>query len=306
MRNTLLVGVFLLCSVLQKIVAQDSTLLNLLNDSLTKNRTPHYITGTFKATRLINQQTVESPGAGNLNFMIQHRFGQLNNGAYNFFGLDNATMRLGLDYGITDRLAVGVGRSSYQKTFDGYLKYKLIRQSDGSDQVPVSVSILGSISNYTLDFPDKPFLNSKYRTAYLSQLLIARKFNRTISVQLVPTYIHYNLVATTQDKNNVFAITGGTRLKITTRMSIEAEYNYLPINQVVSTPYHNSFSLGWGIETGGHVFQLIFTNSQSMVASQYITQTPGSWGNGDIYFGFNLSRIFTLTKHSKLLPDWKK
>jgi hypothetical protein len=305
MRNTLLVCIFLLCFAVQKTEAQENTLLNLLNDSLTQNGVPDYVTATFKATRLVNQQTIESPAAGNLNFIIQHRFGQLNNGAYNFFGLDNATMRLGFDYGITDRLAAGVGRSSYQKTFDGYLKYKLVRQRNGARQIPVTVSILGSISNYTLQFADKPFLNTEYRTAYTSQLLIARKFNRNFSVQLTPTYIHYNLVATTQDKNDVFAITGGTRLKITKRMSIEAEYNYLPINQVVSMPIHNSFSLGWGIETGGHVFQLIFTNSQSMVASQYIAQTQGSWGNGDIYFGFNLSRIFTLTKHSKLHSDWK-
>lgn len=305
MRNTLLVYIFL-CFALQKTAAQDSTLLNLLNDSLSQNGTPNYVTATFKATRLVNLQTIESPASGNLNFVIQHRFGQLNSGAYNFFGLDNATLRLGFDYGITDRLAVGVGRSSYQKTFDGYFKYKLILQRNGTGRIPVTVSILGSISNYTLQFPDKPFLNTKYRTAYLSQLLIARKFNRNFSVQLTPTYIHYNLVATTQDKNDVFALVGGTRLKITKRMSIEAEYNYLPSNQVVSIPIHNSFSLGWGIETGGHVFQLIFTNSQSMVASQYITQTPGSWGNGDLYFGFNLSRIFTLTKHSKLHPDWKK
>jgi len=271
MRKILLICISLLCFAFQKSAAQDSTLLNLLNNSLKQNGAPDYITGTFKATRLVNLQTIESPAAGNLNFVIQHRFGQLNSGAYNFFGLDNATLRLGFDYGITDRLAVGVGRSSYQKTFDGYLKYKLLRQKNGLGSIPVTISILGSISNYTLHYPGKPFLNTKYRTAYLSQLLIARKFNRNFSIEIAPTYIHYNLVATTQDKNNVLALIGGSRLKITKRMSIEAEYNYLPSNQVVSTPIHNSFSLGWGIETGGHVFQLIFTNSQSMVASQYIT-----------------------------------
>lgn len=298
MSKSIIICLCLIGLSIQKTVAQDSTLLNLVNDSLTQNEGVRYVTGTFKATRLINQQTVESPAAGNLILMIQHRFGQLNSGAKNFFGLDNATMRIGLDYGITDRLAAGIGRSSFQKTFDGYLKYKLLRQTE-KGKMPVSVSIIGYISNYTMDVVDKPFLNSRYRTAYASQLLIASKLSSNLSVQVSPAYLHYNLVPTVQDKNDVLALTGGTRFKLTKRMSIEAEYNYVPSGQVVSTAVHNSFSLGWGIETGGHVFQLVFTNSQSMVLSQYMTQTPGSWGNGDIYFGFNLSRIFTLRKKWK-------
>lgn len=284
--------------------AQDSSLLNKLNDSMALNAKPFYVRGTFKATHVINMQTIEAPAAGALSFVIQHRFGQINNGAYNFFGLDNATLRLGLDYGITDRLAVGIGRSSYQKTFDGYLKYKLLRQTDGNNRMPVSVSVLGTISNYTLKFSDKPYLNAKYRTAYTAQLLIARKFSSRLSMQLVPTYLHYNLVPTTSDKNDLFAIGGGARMKITKRMSINAEYNYLPSGQVVSTKVHDSFSLGWDIETGGHVFQLVFSNSQSMVESQYIAQTTGTWGNGDIYFGFNISRNFNLTKRAKSTKQW--
>lgn len=276
-------------------VAQDTTLLNALNDSMSAHKGRSYVTGTFKATHIINEQTIESPAQGNLNFVIQHRFGQLNSGSYNFFGLDNATLRLGLEYGITDDLDVGIGRSSYLKTFDGYLKYKLLKQTEGGG-MPVSVSVLGTVTDYTQTMSDKPYLNTKYRTAYAGQLLIARKITRNLSLQVTPTYLHYNLVPTVADKNDIFAVGLGGRYKFTRRMSIDAEYDVVPKNQVVSTTVHNSFSLGWDIETGGHVFQLVFSNSQSMVPTQYLTQTNGTWGKGDIYFGFNISRNFNLKK----------
>ncbi|MBS1935019.1 MAG: hypothetical protein JST96_13540, partial [Bacteroidetes bacterium] len=149
---------------LSRSLAQDSTLLNMLNDSMYTHASKSYVTGTFKATHIVNAQTVEAPASGALNFVIQHRFGQLNSGAYNFFGLDNANLRLGLDYGITDRLTVGIGRSSYLKTFDGYLKYKLLRQTDASNQMPFTMSILGTISNYTQHEPGKDYLTAAYRT----------------------------------------------------------------------------------------------------------------------------------------------
>ena len=275
--------------------AQDNSLLNMLNDSMSVHKGKSYVTGTFKAEYIINTQTVESPANGNLNFVIQHRFGQLNSGSYNFFGLDNATLRLGLDYGITDDLDVGIGRSSYLKTFDGYLKYKLLKQTEGP-QMPLSVSVLGTVTDYTQDEPTETYLDMRLRTAYSVQLLLARKFSRWLSLQLSPTWLHYNLVPTVNDKNDVFALGLGGRMKITKRMSIDAEYDIVPTGQVVSTSVHNSLSLGWDIETGGHVFQLVFSNSQSMLPTQYLAQTTGTWGKGDIYFGFNISRNFNLKK----------
>jgi len=275
--------------------AQDNSLLNMLNDSMSVHKGKSYVTGTFKAEYIINTQTVESPANGNLNFVIQHRFGQLNSGSYNFFGLDNATLRLGLDYGITDDLDVGIGRSSYLKTFDGYLKYKLLKQTEGP-QMPLSVSVLGTVTDYTQDEPTETYLDMRLRTAYSVQLLLARKFSRWLSLQLSPTWLHYNLVPTVADKNDVFALGLGGRMKITKRMSIDAEYDIVPTGQVVSTSVHNSLSLGWDIETGGHVFQLVFSNSQSMLPTQYLAQTTGTWGKGDIYFGFNISRNFNLKK----------
>jgi hypothetical protein len=290
-----IVFILLSLAVAGRLSAQDNNLLNMINDSMAAHKTNTYVTGTFKATHIINTQTIESPAKYNLDFVIQHRFGQLNSGSYNFFGLDNATLRLGLDYGITDDLDVGIGRSSYLKTFDGYLKYKLLKQTE-SGSMPLSVSILGSVTDYTQTEPSETYLNTKYRTAYAAELLIARKVTSTLSLQVTPTWVHYNLVPTVDDKNDVFAVGLGGRMKITKRMSINAEYDVVPKNQVVSTTVHNSLSLGWDIETGGHVFQLVFSNSQSMLETQYLTQTTGTWGKGDIYFGFNISRDFNLKK----------
>jgi len=296
MRTKLFLCTLLTLGIVWRGQAQDTSLLQMLGDSMNVHAKATPVHGTFKAIYLVNLQTNETVAAGALNFEIQHRFGQLNSGAYNLFGLDNATLRLGLDYGITDRLRIG--RSSYLKTFDGYLKYKLLRQTEGVGAFPISVTLLGTISNYTEDIPTKPYLDANYRTGYATQVILAHKFS-LFSLELVPTWIRTNLVPTVMDKNDMFALSGGARVKLTKRMSIDGEYNYLFPNQVVSTTVHNSLSLAYEIETGGHVFQLVFSNSESMVPTQFISQTSGRWADGAIYFGFNISRNFNLTKHAK-------
>lgn len=278
----------------QLVMAQDDKLMKMLDDSLAAGPQKELVTGTFKATQLINVPTVEAPGKRGLQFLIMHRFGKLNEGAYELFGLDNASIRFGLDYGITDRLAVGVGRSSVDKAFDGSIKYKVLQQTTTS--MPISLSVYGLVSNYTQRYTDKPYLDARYRTSYTTQLLIARKFSRNLSLQVAPSWTHFNLVPTTADKNDVLAVSVGGRMKFTKRMSFNAEYNYLLPDQVVSTKVYNSISLGIDIETGGHVFQLVFTNSAGMVAPYYLAKTNGSWGKGDIFFGFNVSRAFSFKK----------
>jgi len=289
-RTFLCLAIFLSFS---RLSAQDS-LLKTINDSLGAAPRTEYVTGTFKALYIVNLKTIEAPAAGMLNVEIQHRFGAVNSGAYNLFGLDNATLRLGFDYGISDALSIGVGRSSYQKTFDGYVKYKLLRQTGNTEKMPLSVVLLGNMSYYTQHYDQKDYLTDLYRLAYTTQILIARKFSTAFSMEIAPSFIHYNLVPAPEDKNNVFALASGARMKISKRMALTAEYDFLFPNQLVSTPVQNVFSLGWDIETGGHVFQLVFSNSQSMEESQVFGQTIGTWGNGDIYFGFNLSRVFNL------------
>ena len=275
------------------VYGQDSTLLDLLDDSSTQlNIEP--VRSTFKATQIVNTPTIESPAQNALQFMIMHRFGRINEGGYALFGLDNATIRFAFDYGITDKLAIGIGRSSFEKVYDASIKWKIIRQQ--GNRYPVSVSAFGMIANTRLKYSDKPYLNTRLRTMYTSQLLIARKFSNNLSLQLTPSWIHFNLVPTAQDKNDVFALGLGGRMKVSNRISINAEYNYLLPEQLISNSLSNSLSAGIDIETGGHVFQLIFSNSQGMIPPYYIAKTDGQWGKGDIYFGFNITRIFNLKR----------
>lgn len=279
-----------------KTFSQDSSLMKMMEDSLMVDQKGKYVSGTFKGIHIINLHSIEAPAKKELVFMIMHRFGKINDGAYQFFGLDNATMRMGFDYGLTNRLAIGIGRSTFEKTYDGYIKVKLLRQTDGSNKIPVSATALLGIAHTTLKYADKPYMNAKYRTQYTAQLLLARKMGRNLSVQLSPTWLHYNLVPTTADKNDLFALGIGARMKITKRASINIEYNYLPADQIKSFKVYNSLSAGFDIETGGHVFQVHVTNSQGMVEPLYIGRTTGSWGKGDIYFGFNISRSFKFGK----------
>ncbi len=282
--------------------AQDTTDLmaqlerEVIGDNKTKTT---YITATFKTTRLINGHTVENVGKGVLDVKISHRFGKLNNGSYELFGLDNATMRMGFDYGITRYLMVGIGRSTFEKTYDGYFKLKLLRQSTGKRKMPVTVSYVPTIAVKTLKFEDpnrKNYFTS--RLFYTQQLIIGRKFSEGTSIQIMPTYVHRNLVKLVAEPNGLMAVGVGGRQKISKRISLNAEYYYqIPGYKMPGTT--NSLSLGVDIETGGHVFQLHFTNSRGMNERTFISETTGEWGKGDIYFGFNISRVFTVGKRRK-------
>lgn len=274
--------------------AQDSTLLKGLDDAIIRNPSTAYVKATFKATQVINTPTIEAPPPGGLQFMIMHRFGKLNEGAYALFGLDNAGIRFGFDYGIHERLSIGVGRSSFDKVYDGYLKLKMLRQARSKS--PVTISLYESINHATTRYPTKPYVKGRYRSSYQSALLIARKFSSRLSLQLTPSLLHYNLVATPGDNNNAIALGIAGRMKLTKRTSINAEYNYFPSDQMPAVNTYHSLSFGVDLETGGHVFQLVFTNSQGMVGPYYLGKTLGSWATGDIYFGFNVSRAFNLKK----------
>lgn len=283
----------------QCVKAQNTTDTTDLMDRLeieTTNSTTDYAAATFKASRLINGHTIEAPGKSVLDVKIAHRFGTLNNGAYQLFGLDNATMRMGLDYGISNSLAVGIGRSTFQKTFDAFFKVKILRQSSGKKKMPVSISYVPTIAIRTLDWGDSinkyPFSS---RVSYTHQLIIARKFSEAFSLQIMPTFIHRNLSPLIAEPNDLLAIGIGGRQKLTKRTSFNVEYYYMiPGYKIKGTT--NSLSVGFDIETGGHVFQLHFTNTRAMTEKNFISETTGKWQKGDILFGFNISRVFNIGK----------
>lgn len=275
--------------------AQNTDLLGDLERQTTDTLRREYVTATFKGTRIINGHSVQTPGAGTLVFLISHRFGTLNSGAYNFFGLDQATIRLGFEYGFTDRLTVGVGRSSLEKTFDGFVKYQALRQSTGPQAMPVSVTLFTSSALTTLRYPDAAFEHTlPRRLTYTYQALIARKFSPGLSVQISPTLVHRNLVDTRQAPNDVYALGVAARQKLSKRLSLNLEYFYRLPNSDDEAGFRNALAAGFDIETGGHVFQLHVTNSQGMIEKFFIPQTRGNFFAGDIYFGFNVARNFTL------------
>lgn len=272
--------------------AQDD-LMDMLGDT---EPTTDYAFATFKSTRISLGQSVENPANGNLIFDIQHHFGPANSGFDDFFGLDQATTRLGLQYGLTDWLVIGIGRTTLEKTVDGSLKAKLLRQSTGAVNMPVSVSYFGSMALSTLKLADPVRTNYfSSRLSFAHQLLIARKFSPAISIQLSPTFIHRNLVEKNIDDNDVLALGAGGRFKLSNRVSLNLEYYYVLSTQTAKD-YDNSLTLGFDIETGGHVFQLFLTNSQGIIEEHFIPRTSGKWLNGDIHFGFNITRTFVLKK----------
>ena len=272
--------------------AQD--LLDLLGD---EEETIEYVNASFKTTRVINAQSLENVAGGVLDFKISHRFGRVNQGAYELWGLDNASMRMGLDYGINDWFMVGVGRSTIGKTYDAFFKAKVLRQSTGKKEMPLSVLIYGGLTNKTLRRTDAEddILSFKHKLAYTAQVIIGSKFSKNTSFEVMPTIVHRNLTVTADESNTVFALGVAGRQKITKRLAINAEYFFVPADQV-GEGITNSLSLGLDIETGGHVFQLHFTNARAMHDNGFITETTGKWLDGDIYFGFNISRVFTIAR----------
>lgn len=276
---------------LSNVLAQDD-LMDLANQE-TKDEN-NFTEQTFKGTRLINGHSIETRDKGVLDVIISHRFGRINSGGYELFGLDDSNVRLGIDYGLTDRFNIGIGRNSFEKTYDGFLKYKFLRQQDGLRKVPLSIAGFSSVAMKTLKTGDpagEPDLNSKL--TYCAQLIVARKFSPSFSFQLSPTLVHRNSVTVAEDPNDILALGAGGRIKLTKRLSLNAEY-YYQLNQPTNTMMYNSFAIGFDIETGGHVFQLHFTNSRAMIEKGFITETSGDFFDGDIHFGFNISRVFQL------------
>ncbi|MGQ1785292.1 MULTISPECIES: DUF5777 family beta-barrel protein [unclassified Saccharicrinis] len=296
-KTLLTVGV-LFVLVSYSVKAQED-LLGLLNAQ--EDSAINYTIATFKSTRIVSGHSIETNAEGVLNFTIGHRFGPINSGWRNLYGLDNATIRLGFDYGLTDQINIGIGRASFQKTIDGTFKWKFLRQQTGFKNFPFTATAVGTVYINTSEWsnPDRDNISSS-RIAYHYSLLLARKFGETVSLQLMPTVVHRNLVPATEDQNSIVSVGTGTSIKITNSLRFNAEYFFIPDGQISSDiaglKVRNSLSLGIDLETGGHVFQLHLTNSRGMTEKYLIGENTGSWGNGDIHFGFNVSRVFTLKK----------
>ncbi|MBD0256736.1 MAG: hypothetical protein ICV83_13540, partial [Cytophagales bacterium] len=201
-------------------------------------------------------------------------------------------------YGISNRLMVGMGRSSNQKLYDAFAKFKLLRQSSGARAMPVTVTVLASAAANTLRFPPEEAITFQSRLSYCGQLLVARKLSERLSLQLMPTLLYRNRTNFAGESNLVAAVGAAGRFKISKRVAFNAEY-YAVLPDQLNRVYHNALAVGFDIETGGHVFALHFTNSLGMVEKQFLAETEGRWGEGDIHYGFNISRTFSLNRKTK-------
>jgi hypothetical protein len=273
--------------------AQDD-LLSLVdkNDTVKKER----VTNAFKSSRVINGHSIEFLGKGVLDFRILHRFGEVNSGISNLFGLDQASMRIGLDYGLLNNLTVGFGRSNVGKELDGFIKFCPVWQSTGPGSFPFSIVFVSGVTLGTQPWADttrKNYFSS--RMAFYNELILGRKFSERFSLQLSPVFVHRNLVELATEDNDVYALGIGARFKLTKRIAFVADYHYIArgLNKDI---YKDPLSVGFDIETGGHVFQLHFSNATGMNEKAFITNTTGDWGKGEVRFGFNLSRVFTVSR----------
>lgn len=296
--------------------AQDD-LLDLVKED-PKNEPAKKVYATFKTTKIVNAQNIETVKKRNLDFRVTHRFGNiynsssnnaLNEAAHGAFGLDNSTdIRMSFDYGITDELTIGIGRSKYREMNDATIKWRFLTQRE-NNSIPLSICFYGNLG-YTSMTTDnlyagtiRPKTNEAHRIQYASQLLIARKFNSWFSLQIMPTYIHRNFIKQQlntnngkEDENGLLSLGIGGRLKMSKRMALVVDYFYNFSEYQTNNPnaYYNPLGVGLEIETGGHVFHINYTNGAAILESSLLTSTQDTWTKGQIKLGFNISRWFAL------------
>jgi predicted small secreted protein len=289
MKNKFLLLVIIL-GICQPLIAQDN-LMDMLNEDDEKE--VYYVPSAFKGTHVINGHSTKTKNKRELDFLIYHRFGPINSGIQEFFGLDQANMRLGFEYGLTDQFNIGIGRSTYNKTYDGYVKWKFVRQKTGAENFPVSMVFLSSIDIPTIRIQEE--LTTFQRMGFTNELLISRKFGPHLTFQLIPGMVRLNTVPETRDDNNIFYLGGAFRYKLNKSLALTGEY-YYRFNPLRSVQTYDAIALGVDIQTGGHVFQLHITNSRSTFERGFITDTIDDFWDGDIRFGFNISRTFQTGK----------
>ena len=288
MKKSILISVLIVFPLIG--YGQEDSLLKEL-ESLSENEQIFELPA-FKALQIGNLQSTKVVSKGDLYLVVAHRFGYLKNGITDFFGLDQANTKIQLLYGIKKNLQLGVSRDSYQKTYSGTAKYRLLKQSN---KLQLNLSLYGSIDvNSQLKKSVYPGLKQLDRFSYTAQMLAARRFSEKLSLQIAPIFVRHNLqdlnYTKEQTHNQVLLGTGG-RYKLSNRFSVNFDYVY-NFSRNKNSLYKNPLTIGVDIETGGHVFQLLFTNSRASNDSSFLTETLGDWSKGQISFGFNIVRVF--------------
>lgn len=275
--------------IFSTVVAQDDLLDELDSEISVENTKENAI---FKGVKIINLESTKLVGKNQLDFVISHRFGTLADGVDNFLGLDQASVRIQFIYGVTDWLNVSTSRSGFNKTYDLAVKYRLV----GQEKNGFPLTIVGyNIANVNTDLDSDllPQLEFADRFGYANQVLVSRKFNSWLSLEVAPTFLFDNTVVEDDQDNAQFALGLGARFKLNKRFAIIADYG-VHLNRVSNSQFQNPLAVGVEIETGGHVFQLHLSNSQAIFENGFFNQSRGDFSSGDIFFGFNLARSFQL------------
>ncbi|KIQ14509.1 hypothetical protein RT99_21920 [Flavobacterium sp. MEB061] len=250
--------------------------------------TKEKVTSAFKALKIVNLESTKLAAKGDLYFVVAHRFGSIKDGFEGFYGLDNANTQIKFIYGLTPGINISAARSEF--AYDFATKYMLLPQI--KDGFPVTIAGFNSLSiNNTLKESLYPKLEFKNRLTYVAQLLISRKFSEKLSLEIVPSFFHENFVLDPEQSNSQYAIGFGGRYKFAKRWSLNMDYA-AHLNRASNSIYKNPLSIGFDLETGGHVFQMHFTSSQAIDEAGYLGRTTGDWTKGDVFFGFNLARVF--------------
>jgi len=265
---------------------------SLLDELEVPEQKTHPVTDIFKGTRVVNLQSVEMVHPNILQFMVSHRFGAINDGFYTLFGLDEAEIRFDFQYGYSDRITLGVGRDSFEKTYEVFSKIKIKDQLAGKNSFPMAIVFYSAMFINTEE--TGPTMDSYYnnRLSFVNQFIFGRKLSKSLSVEIAPTFVHRNFVLTQMDIHDTYAVGIGAKNAINPWVTINMDYCFRLGS--FSTQYNNSLSIGLDIETGGHIFQIHVTNSQGMFERSFISETSGNWSKGEVYFGFNLSRPFQM------------
>ena len=275
---------FLICTLI--VFSQDE----LLSEIDTVIEEPTYASAVFKGLKVINFESTKLVAKKGFNFIVSHRFGTVKKGFQNLFGLDEAVTHLNFVYGLSDNINISASRSSNQKIYEVATKFRLVNQQAG--KIPFTVVGYTSVlANTSLETDNLPKLEFKHRLSYVAQLLVSRKMNNNLSLILSPTFFHDNYLTDDFQENSQYGVGFGGRYKLGKRWSLNTEYG-MHLNRSENSLYKNPFSIGVDLETGGHVFQLLFTNSQSMNTNGVFGTSTGEWGESDVYFGFNLARSF--------------
>lgn len=289
----LLTALLLMLSAADEAVSQEN---ELSLDDIPQERV--LVKEAFNGPQLVLGQSTNMLEKKRFDLVFGHRFGRVNEGGFNAFGLDQAFIRIGFEYGIKDWLTVGIGRSSLGKNFDLYVKHRAITQSaGGARQMPVSVVVFGSSAFSANELrrqneiqQSNQFVN---QLVYTLQTLVSRRFNTNFAAQLTGSMVHRNSVPVETVDHDMYSIGGGFRLKLSDRIHALVEYHH-----IFDSPSGTEDPLSAGIDivAGGHVFNLHFANSVGIIEKEYLMTTTDDFFAGGMRFGFTVRRSFMKAK----------